>query len=379
MTKRKVLIMADWFEPGFKAGGPIRSTINFVDHLENDLDLFIFTTDRDLGDHIAYPGIQADCWLTIGQHKVFYSSPSFLGWKAISSIINEVKPDYIYLNSMFSTYFTIFPMVIRRIGRTESKIILAPRGMLKDSALAHKANKKKIFISLFKLLGFSKTIKFHVTDETEELDVVRTFGDEVVFFRAGNLPGQQKELTFTTDKVAGALKIVFIGRIHPIKNLDFLLRALQGINGKVKLTIIATLEDQDYWTACQKVASSLPEGINITLIENLPHEKIETVIKSNHILALPTKGENFGHAIFESLAAGRPVLISDQTPWRNLQQSNAGWDISLANESDFRMILQELVEMDQETLNIWCKGAWHHANCYLSKSEAKQTYLNQFI
>ena len=370
--------MADWFEPGFKAGGPIRSIVNFVDHLEKDLDLFIFTTDRDLGDRVAYPGIQADSWLTIGQHKVFYSSPSFLGWNAISNIINEVKPDYIYLNSMFSPYFAICPMIMKRTGKTESKIVLAPRGMLKDSALAHKANKKKLFISLIKLLGFSKKIMFHVTDETEELDVGRTFGNEVVFFRAGNLPGQQKELRLPKDKVSGVLKIVFIGRVHPIKNLDFLFRALQGVNGKVELTIIATLENQDYWIECQNLAKRL-KNISISLMENLPHEKIEGVIKSNHIFALPTKGENFGHAIFESLAAGRPVLISDQTPWRNLQESKAGWDLSLGNESGFRSILQELVEMDQEELNVWCEGAWHHANCYLAKSDAKQTYLNQFI
>jgi hypothetical protein len=41
-------------------------------------------------------------------------------------------------------------------------------------------------------------------------------------------------------------------------------------------------------------------------MENLPHEKIEGVIKSNHIFALPTKGENFGHPFLNRwLAADR--------------------------------------------------------------------------
>jgi glycosyltransferase involved in cell wall biosynthesis len=34
------------------------------------------------------------------------------------------------------------------------------------------------------------------------------------------------------------------------------------------------------------------------------------------LFVLPTRGENFGHVIFESVAAGTPVLLSDQTPWR---------------------------------------------------------------
>jgi hypothetical protein len=156
MDKRKVLVMVDWFEPGFKAGGPIRSIVNFVEHLEEDLDLYIFTTDRDLGDDTAYPGIKVNCWLPIGKHKVFYSSPSFLGWKSILTITNDIKPDYIYLNSMFSPYFTLCPMIMKKIGKTKSKIILAPRGMLKESALAHKGYKKNTFIRLFKLLGFSE-------------------------------------------------------------------------------------------------------------------------------------------------------------------------------------------------------------------------------
>ena len=55
--------MVDWYAPGFKAGGPIRSAVNFADQLENDLDIFVLTTDRDLGDTQAYPGILADQWV----------------------------------------------------------------------------------------------------------------------------------------------------------------------------------------------------------------------------------------------------------------------------------------------------------------------------
>ncbi|MNY40193.1 hypothetical protein D3C86_1749200 [compost metagenome] len=44
---------------------------------------------------------------------------------------------------------------------------------------------------------------------------------------------------------------------------------------------------------------------------------------------MPTHGENYGHAIAEALSAGTPVLISDATPWRGLQQEGVGWDIPL--------------------------------------------------
>lgn len=370
--------MVDWYAPGFKAGGPIRSAVNFADQLENDLDIFVLTTDRDLGDANAYPGIQADQWVQKNEHHVFYASPAYLTWASVKKITLELAPDFIYLNSMFSRYFTIYPLLMKKMGLLNSKLVLAPRGMLRESALAHKAVKKKLFISVLKSVGLTRAITFHATDDTEEKDIKKVFGRDASFFKAGNLPGKQKPLIPITDKVPGYLKIVFVGRIHPIKNLDLLLRALQNVNGKVDLTVIAPLEDQAYWQSCQQLIAKLPDGIGVSLLENVPHEKIEEIILANHIFALPTKGENFGHAIFEALAAGRPVVISDQTPWRSLEKSKAGWDLPIGDENAFSAVINGLVKMDNAGINAWCAGAWELARQYADKSETKKSILTIF-
>jgi len=153
---------------------------------------------------------------------------------------------------------------------------------------------------------------------------------------------------------------------------------LQSVNGKVELTVIAPLEDQSYWNSCQQLIATLPEGIRVNLLENVQHEKIEEIILSNHIFALPTKGENFGHAIFEALAAGRPVVISDQTPWRQLEINKAGWDLSLSDESSFSAVINRFVNMDNTGINTWCAGAWELARQYADKSETKKSILTIF-
>jgi glycosyltransferase involved in cell wall biosynthesis len=61
---------------------------------------------------------------------------------------------------------------------------------------------------------------------------------------------------------------------------------------------------------------------------------------------LPTLGENYSHVICEALSAGCPVLISDRTPWRNLQDKGVGWDIPLEEEERFRAVLQQCVDAD---------------------------------
>jgi glycosyltransferase involved in cell wall biosynthesis len=72
---------------------------------------------------------------------------------------------------------------------------------------------------------------------------------------------------------------------------------------------------------------------------------------------LPTRGENFGHVISESLQAGCPVLISDQTPWQGLEEKKAGWVNSLLQPERFQAVLQEVLEMDDRLFREWSRGA----------------------
>jgi glycosyltransferase involved in cell wall biosynthesis len=65
-------------------------------------------------------------------------------------------------------------------------------------------------------------------------------------------------------------------------------------------------------------------------------------------LLLPTLGENFGYVILEALAAGCPVLISDESPWRNLQAAGVGWDMPLSEPERWRAALRECVEMEPQ-------------------------------
>ena len=43
----KVLIFIDWFAPGYKAGGPITSNVNIVEHLSDKLDFYVITSSFD--------------------------------------------------------------------------------------------------------------------------------------------------------------------------------------------------------------------------------------------------------------------------------------------------------------------------------------------
>lgn len=375
--KKKILIFSDWFYPGYKAGGPIQSCRNFIASMEDQFELSLVTSDRDLGDTQPYPGIKVDTWNNYStKTKVFYASA--LSVQQLLKLQQEVAADYIYLNSMFSVRFAVYPLLMKRAGKISATIVLSPRGMLKQSALQFSAWKKKIFLLLFRVLKVQKQIHFHATDATELADIKRIMGPSSVAALIPNFPGVQKSFVAPSSKDEHSLSVIFVGRIHPIKNLDFLLKSFQAITAEVKLTIVAAKEDQQYWELCKGLIDALPPNIEVNMKGNVPHDELENILLQHHLFALPTAGENFGHAIFESLAAGRPVLISDQTPWKNLSLHKAGWDLPLNDMHAFTAVIERAAAMENDQYIHWCKGAWQYCYNFIENAGIKQQYIKLF-
>jgi glycosyltransferase involved in cell wall biosynthesis len=126
-----------------------------------------------------------------------------------------------------------------------------------------------------------------------------------------------------------------------MKNLDFVLARLAEVDERVTLNLYGPIEDADYWARCEAMIRKLPANVSVRQHGPVSQQRVFEELAANDLLFLPSRGENFGHAIFESLAAGTPVLISDRTPWRNLAAQNAGWDIALEEPQRFTAVLRE--------------------------------------
>ena len=371
--KTTLLIFCDWYAPAFKAGGPIRSVVNFVDRFKDHYDIHIFTSDRDINEKKRLKNIEADKWLDRDGYHIWYYSPGTMSYKKVKSVIADINPDKIYLNSMFSNM--IKPMVAAyRSGR----LIIAPRGMLRRSALAVKPFKKFMYLRLLKLMGLAPYLSFHSTGEEETKDIQRFFSKAKRIVLAPNLPVAVNKNLLQAEKAPGKLRIVFVGRLHPIKKLDFLLESLVRAKGDIALDIVATREDAKYWTACKKLIGLLQFRFDIKNYIDLPHAKIKPLLEKANLFVLPTEGENFGHAIFEALAVGCPVLISDQTPWQNLQAKKAGMDLPLSDLSAFTRAIQTFVDMEDAEWQKYRKGALTLAQDYENNLEAIAQYNQLF-
>ncbi len=278
---------------------------------------------------------------------------------------------------MFSVYGTLLPLILWKLRGSRVRVVLAPRGMLKPSALNHRRWKKKIAITLLRHLRLTEAVVFHATSEDELQEVQSTFpgcAAQIV----PNVPVTPASSDSWGVKKTGELQLAFVGRIHPIKNLHLLLEVLSRVSCRTHLRIIGPEEDAAYRTHCRQLIQALPPHVTVAFLGSLPEHEVIRHLQTVDAMALLTAGENFGHAIFESFAAGTPVLISDQTVWRGLSGRFAGWDLPLSDLSGFVHVLDSLGVMSSEEHCRWRHGARSFAEQFLHDANFCVRYAQLF-
>jgi len=356
MSRIKICIFTPFYIPGFKGGGPIKSIANLVDNLCDTFDFWIITSDRDLGDATPYNGVQLNKWVTVGCAQVFYASKNNLTIFGLAKVTRSTHCDVIYINGLFNPNFSIKPMLLSVLGFfKEVPIVLAPRGELSLGALQIKSFKKRIFLSLVKLFGIYKSINWQATTQLEKKDIIRTFGlkNNPVFI-AKNLPSKVESIKVSEEKTLHSkkpLQLVFLSRISPKKNLDFALNVLQQVNVPVCFDIFGPKEDLAYWLKCCKSIERLPNNIYVNYCGVVNPIDVGRIFTKYDIFFFPTRGENYGHVIAEALSVGTSVLLSDQTPWRNLRYDGLGWDFPLDEKDSFISAIEETYRLTNSERN----------------------------
>jgi glycosyltransferase involved in cell wall biosynthesis len=375
----KILTFNGVYLPGYKAGGPIRSLANLASHLKDDIELYILTRDRDAGDTEPYENIEFNKWVKLTNEHVFYQKEKEMSIFTLRRIINCNDYHGVLLNGILSEY-TIRYLLLRRLKLIKSKpTIIMPHGDLSRGALSLKNKKKSIYLKIAKILGLYDGLVWLATSDSEKNDTLKVFGRKDIV-TIPNLPyhSSQNGNDFINIKEKGNLDVIYISRITKVKNLLFALKVLNDVKGYVNFNIYGPISDNDYWNSCQKFISSMNRNIKVKYHGSLPHEKVKLVFKRSDVLLLPTLGENYGHVIVEALSVGVPVIISDQTPWRNLSLRNAGWDIPLENENGYANAIQTLVDMDKEEFLKFKFGAKKYLKEVQKVSETKEAYTKLF-
>jgi len=377
----RVLCVVDYYLPGFKGGGPIRTIANMCKVLGEQVEMSIFTRDHDLGSEETYPNIEVDSWNEVSDANVFYASRESFGHRGLGRAQSSLNYDLLYLNSFFSARASIQVLLWARVFNPKMPILLAPRGEFSEGALSLNSTKKRLYIEISKLLGLYSKVNWHASTQSERSDIMRQFPNvENRIFLAED-PVDIGEPVLPLDPALSAendnLRLAFISRISPMKNLDALLRILGNADFDVLLDIYGPIEDDAYWNLCKSQIATLPDSVVVNYAGSVNPDEVSRTFSRYDAFAFPTRGENFGHVIFEALRSGTPVILSENTPWVS-DERGAVSVIPLDAQLEWLAQLRKIANGGDEQKQELGRAARSYAERFVHDSQIREKNLMMF-
>jgi glycosyltransferase involved in cell wall biosynthesis len=368
-SPRDVVVFMHYYLPGYESGGPLRSLANMVELLGGEFNFHIVTCNHDLLDRKPYPGVSGDCWVRVGRARVWYMSGGITGMWALLRELRRLGGAPLYLNSLFDPCFSLLPLMLVRLGLFgRCKVIVAPRGEFSSGALQLKWAKKRLFLALARVVGLYRNVHWHASTEMEQSDIARVlFGGQSPQYM--NVASDLVLVTPRRDEVPQSCDLVFLSRISRKKNLDYALRALARCGEALTFHIYGTTEDDLYWKECQALIAGLPAHVRVVFHGPLTPAEVPQVLSRHGLFFFPTRGENYGHVIAEALAAGLPVLLSDQTPWIDVATNGAGWVLPLDDIGAFARAIDDFVRMGSKERHAQAEAVRLYAGKRLCRPE----------
>ena len=240
-------------------------------------------------------------------------------YRRLQTVIREVEPDLIHDHG---AWLPSNAVAAGSAWWNEIPFVLAPRGMLTEWSLSHRAGKKRVAWHAYQRWILSQVDCFHVT-ASAEADELRTLGFEqpaTVVPNGVSLPKTMPDASQTEEKRA-----LFLSRLHPKKGLPMLLEAWAQVRPRGwTLELVGPSED-GHRAALEQQAADL--GINEVVQFSGPVDDAQKWKKyaAADLFVLPSHSENFGIVVAEALAAGVPVITTTGTPWQELETHNCGW------------------------------------------------------
>lgn len=230
--------------------------------------------------------------------------------------------------------------------------LISIHGMLEPWSMQQSVLKKKLAMALYQHKDLKSATCLHAT-ALSEAESIRNLGykNPIAVIPNGidmsNYPMKEKEMA-----KFGKKKMLFLSRVHHKKGIEILIEAWSLLHPSLKNNWeveIAGNGEKEYIASLQNKIqlSGLANEIKITGA-HFGEEKIKTY-HSADVFVLPTYSENFGMVVAEALSCGIPVITTKGTPWKDLEDYNAGSWIDIGVEP-LKKTLEVYLQKDNSEL-----------------------------
>ncbi|WP_204343862.1 glycosyltransferase [Psychroserpens algicola] len=300
-----------------KSGGPTTCTYNLLKGLQDtSMAVDLLTFDAVENDKI----ISREAFMKILPPP---KKPRFSYSKALKLWLEEHNDYDLYHTNALWQYPAHAAAVFAQ--KHNKPYIISPHGMLYPEGLNTSKWFKKVALLLFQKKDLKKATAFHATSH-REMKYLRAFGLQQPIAVIPNAIDVNTIQTASTHKKSDPIKIGFLGRLAPIKNLEVLFEAWhasEALTRQAELVIIG--DGEEHYMEHLRTVITKKNIENITFTGFLSGEAQEKVMQQLSYLILPSKSENFGMVVPEALARQIPVIASKGTPWEELKTHSCGW------------------------------------------------------
>ncbi|WNO53782.1 glycosyltransferase [Stakelama saccharophila] len=230
-------------------------------------------------------------------------------------------------------------------------LVISPHGMLGREALRFSAFKKMAFWAVFQRRAAAAATCWHATSE-KEAEELRAFGIDapIAIMPIG------VDFPALAGRSVRRQEVLFLGRLHPIKGIDALLRVWPGVAAQYPdwtLRIVGPRDDAAERYRARAEAALIP---NLVFDDAVYGQEKWNCYRSAALFVLPTQNENFGVTISEALAAETPVICSDGAPWEGLRENRAGWWIPQTDDALRSALCAAIALPDSERRSMGRRG-----------------------
>lgn len=325
LSRIKIAHIVPTFYPASYFGGPVFSVYGLCNALarRGDVDLRVLTTDSsgpsrmDRLPVMSFPAPQPHGYEICYCRKSWGKEFSFQLLRQLLSMVRWA--DVVHLTGVYS--FTTLP-VLFLCRLTGKPVVWSPRGALQRwEGTTHRQLKAVWEAVCNRLLRPDRSV-LHATSTAEGIESgVRISRARIEIVPNGvEIPPLPVVRSWMPG---GEMRLLYLGRLHPKKGIESLIRGLGRYSGSARLTICGS-GAPDYEADLRTLVGELGLQDHVQFAGHVTGEGKWEAFREADVCIVPSYTENFGMVVAESLAHGVPVIVNQGLPWDGIANRDCG-------------------------------------------------------
>jgi glycosyltransferase involved in cell wall biosynthesis len=243
-------------------------------------------------------------------------------------------PQIVHLHGLWRGHFAQASRYARAAG---APVIVSVHGMLHPPALRQRSALKRIARLVYQDEVLRTAHCLHAT-AVEEAHEIRALGLDrpiAVIPWGVDMPDGDHVRRVVDESSDRERVLLFLGRLHPTKGLEPLLRAWTRVFRQFPSwrLLLAGYDDVHYGATLKSIAVDEGLGESVRFVGPVDGADRDRLFDRADVLVLPSPSENFGLVVPEALGRGVPVIATEGAPWSSLRDERCGWWIPVGADA----------------------------------------------